>query len=282
MLVSNLAVYLTLQVSNGQFHIMEKSNRIWDSDSLVASIATPEQFQRNMLHQVVCELRFPTLMDLGGPKPPKAFVDALRKEYPHLESANELMIGFGGASTQPNSSYAHIMRSAKQKWAVSLKQSALTIETTGYTNHAEFKERVLHAVDAAAKVIDSDFFTRIGLRYVNVITDGADINGDWINKSLTGPLLDGTFKGVVEYAGKLQLMTDDGGCLLQHGIRHKQQLSEDESFPDYMLDIDSYRNDVELSDTDAALDAMNVQAFNMFSWAIGPELHKYLTTSRKP
>lgn len=252
---------------------------IWEADTLVTVRSeNVDRYKRNFLRQAVCELRFPTLMELGEPRPPASLVTALRKEYPHLELANEVTLGIGGGV--PGSNNAHIFRSAKLTWTVSLKQSVLTIETTAYTDYAHMKERVLRVVEAASKIIDSDFFTRVGLRYINVIDSGTDPTDGWINPVLVAPIHSGQFVGVQEYAGKLQLAAPDGGCLLQHGIRFKPPHSGEAVPPEYVLDIDTFRNEVTLSDTGVVLDAMHAQAFDFFDWAIGPKAREHLSADR--
>lgn len=262
-------------------HCEQNMSLNWEADTLVAaSSANVDRYKRNFLRQAVCEFRFPTLMELGEPRPPASLVTALRKEYPHLELANEVTLGFGGGTSGSNN--AHIFRSAKLTWTVTLKQSVLTIETTAYTNYAHMKERVLHVVDAASKIIDSDFFTRVGLRYINVIDSGTDPTDGWINPVLVAPIRSGDFLGVQEYAGKLQLGAPDGGCLLQHGIRLKPPHSGEAVPPEYVLDIDTFRNEVKLSDIGAVLDAMHTQEFNFFDWSIGPKAREYLSADRSP
>lgn len=249
----------------------------WDADSLVSIHSENlDRYKRNFLKQAVCELRFPTLMELGEPRPPASLVAALRKEYPHLELANEVTIGIGGGA--PGANNAHLFRSAKLTWTVSLKQSALSIETTAYSGYPHMKERVLRVVEAASKVIDSDFFTRVGLRYINIIDVDGDPSDGWINPALVQPLLSRQFSGIHDYAGRLQLVAEDGGCLLQHGIRLKQLQRDGKAVaPEYLLDIDSFRNEVSLSDTELALDAMHTQAFDVFDWAIGSKAREYLS-----
>lgn len=254
----------------------------WDADSLVkVHSENIDRYKRNFLRQAVCELRFPTLMELGDSRPPAALVSALRKEYPHLELSNEVTLGIGSGAAGSNN--AHIFRSSKRNWAVSLKKSALSIETTSYTEYAQLKERILHVVKAASKIIDSDFFTRVGIRYINIIDSGTnDPQDGWVNTNLTAPILSGYFEGVRDYAGKLQLTAEDGGCLLQHGIRwkpHAGGASEDNSPPQYMLDIDTFRNDVMVENTEAAIDSIHAQAFDVFDWAIGPKAREYLSTA---
>lgn len=251
----------------------------WEADALVTVRSeNVDRYKRNFLRQAVCELRFPTLMELGESRPPASLVTALRKEYPHLELANEVTLGFGGGV--PGSNNTHIFRSAKLTWAVSIKQSALSIETTAYSDYAHMKERVLRVVEAASKIIDSDFFTRVGLRYINVIDSGTDPTEGWVNPALVAPLSSGHFGGVQEYAGKVLLGAPDGGCLLQHGIQMKKPHLGEAVSPEYRLDIDTFRNEVALSDTGAVLEALHAQAFDFFDWAIGPKAREYLCADK--
>lgn len=247
----------------------------WEADALVATRSeNVDRYKRNFLRQAVCELRFPTLMELGGARPPTSFVAAIRKEYPNLELANEVTLGIGGGSTTPN--HAHIFRSAKHTWNVSLKQSSFSIETTAYTGYAQMKERALRVIEAASKIIDSDFFTRVAIRYINVLDKDDDPTDGWVNSDLVNPIRSGQFTGIHEYAGKIQLTADDGGCLLQHGIRLRKLNGESRASSEYLLDIDTYRNEVNVGDAEAALDAVHIQAFNMFDWALGPKGRGYL------
>jgi uncharacterized protein (TIGR04255 family) len=251
----------------------------WIADSLVKIKSTNvDRYRRNFLRQAVCELRFPTLMELGEAKPPAALVQALRKEYPHLELGNEMTIGMGGMSNETN--YVHTMRTSKMDWSVSLKQSALTVETSSYSDYAEMKARVLKVVEAAKKVIDSDFFTRVGLRYINVIDTGFDPADGWINPILVAPLRGHTFSGIQEFAGKLLLSATDGGCQLQHGIRLKPNVKGEAVAPEYFIDIDSFRGEMSVDDVGNALESMHAQAFSVFDWCIDEKSREYLSTNK--
>lgn len=257
---------------------------MWNADSLVeVRSENVDRYRRNFLRQAVCEFRFPTLLELGGPRPPPSFVSALRKEYPHLDLAKEVQINFGGEAS--GSINKHIFRSEKLTWTVSIKENAFSIETTSYTDYAHLKDRVMDIVEAASKVIDSDFFTRVGLRYINVIDGDTDpVTGGWVNPELVSPLLSNYFTGVQEYSGRLNLVAEDGGCLLQHGIQPRQtqigRHAAEVAWPEYLLDVDVFRNGVKIRDTASAIDAMHVQAFNVFDWAIGDAAREYLSAPK--
>ena len=250
----------------------------WSADSLVPFSAERVQYKHNFLKQVVCELRFPLLPSLGGENPPLPFLTAVRKLYPHTDRANEITMSVG-SSCSP-SSMAHLFRSVKMDWTVSLKSQAISVETTRYTAYEGLRERVLQIVEAAREVIDSDFFTRVGLRYINVIPTAGSTMQDWVNPQLVGALVGVPFKGVSEHSGKLLLAVEDGGLLLQHGLKPKgagsAPISETLPMPDYVIDIDTFRAEVALADVGAALDAAHQQSYAMFDWALGPKARALL------
>jgi uncharacterized protein (TIGR04255 family) len=241
------------------------------------------QYRRNFTRQVVCEFRFPTLLSFGDPQPPKALVSALRKQYPVLELGKEVSIGLGESGSP---TLSHILKSPKLTWQVALKKESLSIETSRYVNYKEFRSRVAEVLQATIPLIDSDFFTRVGLRYVNVVTtDGKMPLSDWINPALVGIVEQHGFSGINELAGRLRLQGDDGGCFLQHGVKPKEPSpqSEDDSVavPDYILDIDTYRDEVMTAEALSTLDGIRIQAYSMFQWAIGQRAKDYLKTDRK-
>lgn len=251
----------------------------WTADQLVKTKSTNvDRYKRNFLRQAVCELRFPTLMELGESKPPVALVNALRREYPHLELANEVTLGMGNMNN--DNSHIHTMRTSKLNWAVSIKQSSLTIETSAYTEYAEMKSRALKVIEAAGKVIDTDFFTRVAIRYINVIDVGSDPADGWVNPSLVAALRENAFTNIQEFAGKILLSAEDGGCLLQHGVRVKPLASGEKVAPEYFIDIDSFRGEMPIEAVADALDSIHEQAFNLFDWCIGEKSREHLTAEK--
>ncbi|KGS15481.1 TIGR04255 family protein [Pseudomonas coronafaciens] len=252
----------------------------WKADLLITKRSqNTDRYKRNFLQQAVCEFRFPTLMELGEQRPPAAFVRALRKDYPHLELTNELTLGPGSGNA--GSSNVHIFRSTKLNWNVSLKESAITIETTSYTGFDTLRERITKVVKAAEEIIDSDFFTRIGLRYINVIDSGDDPITDWINPALTGAVTSNAFTGISDFAGRMQLKADDGGCTFQHGIRLAQIKEGDQPKPEYLIDIDIFRTEISTQDVADAIEVMHQQAFDLFDWSLTDTSRDYLSKDAK-
>lgn len=235
-----------------------------------------DRFKRSIAKNIVCELRFPTVLEFGDVRLPASLVKALRKDYPIAERANQMTLG--GAGTPESMGYVHVLRSMKNGWAISFKQSAISLEATSYGGYAHLTQRLDQLIKAARAAIDTDFFTRVGLRFINLV----DCNGDnpsdgWINSDLLQPLASGYFQGVSEFSGRIATGDGERGILLQHGLN----FSEGSTLPNYVIDIDAYRNDVTVEDTIGVVDRLHDDCFNVFDWALGDRARAYLSEGAK-
>lgn len=153
-------------------------------------LARSANYARNFIKQAVCELRFPTLYELEAARPPVSFAQALRKEYPIQELMETVNLGGGSLPARAN---VHSFRSKRQRWTVTLGAAFVKLETLHYGAFAEFKERLALVLKAAAPVIDSDYFTRVGLRYINSVPYVRERIDQWVNPGLVGPLAGGIY-----------------------------------------------------------------------------------------
>ena len=248
-----------------------------NADELVL-YESPNQnrFKRAAVKQLVCELKFPTLLELVTSRPPTSVVRALRKDYPVLDASKEVTVNLGLGTAENQQS--HIFRNSRTGWVATLKHSSVSVErSNGYEGYAELRKRVLQLIGAVRETIESETWTRIGLRYINVIETSEDPADGWINPSLTAPLSAKAFERVADYGGKIVLTADDGGCLLQHKL---QSVELDEAGKvtnsKYVIDLDVYREDISVSDTASVIDRMHKQAFNLFDWTLGEKTREML------
>ena len=176
-----------------------------------------------------------------------------------------------GPSGPSTSNGAHVFRSLKGGWAVSLKQSAVLLESTAYPGYEKFRERVLELVGAAGPIIDSDFWTRVGLRYINDIPledkQGPNDLIRTVNPALVAPLASGVFHGIKDYSGKIQGEAEDRGYQLQHALRLEKS-SRGTIERTFRVDADIYRSEVPLSETMGVLDEMHKEASDIFDWTL--------------
>jgi uncharacterized protein (TIGR04255 family) len=236
----------------------------------VSHLAVPhaerKQYRRNFIATAVCELRFPTLYELDGPKPPLAFAKAIRKDYPLSDIAQHVKVSSGDLERMST----HQFKSKKGQWTVSLRPSSLSLETKRYESFDDFEARIKALCEAAQTFVDSDFFTRIGIRYVNVLPYDRSEIAQWINPTLVGNLAEGLFGEPTEHAQQVRGTTELGGFLLQHGI------SKDGEKIGYGLDFDFYAEDVEVKDTMQVVRTLHEREYDLFMWAIGEKAKKAL------
>jgi uncharacterized protein (TIGR04255 family) len=113
----------------------------------------------------------------------------------------------------------HTFTDRKRRWVASFKSSALTLETSHYQGFDDFHARVMRIVAASKEERDSDFFVRVGLRYIDILPVGQDGLEDWIDKDLATALLDGTYGSVREFWQTVRGEAASGGYTLRHGLK---------------------------------------------------------------
>jgi uncharacterized protein (TIGR04255 family) len=229
--------------------------------------AEPVTFQRNVVRIAVCELRFPTLLRAES-KIPESFHQALRKEYPWLEPPKRVRADANAGVTET----VHVLRSRNKKWRVTFRPSAIGVETDAYSSFEEFEARLTNVLESATKVIDSDYFTRVGLRYLNEIPfENQELQG-WVNDALIAPFNMGIYGTVAKYWQEVRGYAKSGYYVFRHGLREEQ----DESKPSYTLDFDLYRENVDVGDALACARALHRESFAFFAWSIGPKTREFM------
>jgi uncharacterized protein (TIGR04255 family) len=230
-------------------------------------------YQKNFIRLAVCELRFPTLFEVEAETPPLALSKALRKEYPTHELLKNVAVNLGGVAH----SNAHAFRSKKGRWSVTLRAAALSLETSRYDSFDEFAERLAVVLKAAEATIDSDFFTRVGLRYINIVPCEPETASEWVNPALVGPLAAGTYGTVNEYWQRVQGPTPMGGYTFTHGV----QVQPGSPAREYLLDFDFFKEDVAIVETLSVAKKLHELEFSMFHWSLGPKAKEHLGPSTK-
>jgi len=130
-------------------------------------------------------------------------------------------------------------------------------------------------------LLDTDFFTRVGLRYIDTIPiEDGDLSG-WIQETLVSPLTQGVYGAVVKTAQEVRGYTSVGHYTFRHGIVDAEQ----EETQTYNFDFDFYEENVECDKVLELVTQFNRLSFLFFSWAIGPKsqtrLGKATTKHRK-
>lgn len=257
-------------------------------------LAEPDRTRlaRSPLQLVVCQLRFEDIPSVADPRVGLAIHEMLGSRtgaYPLLEQLKgeqlEVQIGVGGPiTTQQSPLSGWRLFSEDRRWIVSLLPGSVALETTAYTTWEEFGPRLAAVFAAAAEELKPVLEQRLGLRYVDVLTE-PEVSSPigwrgWIVDELLGPVLHDRLGPFVR-STQQQLEIDAGDgirCALRHGALPDRARGD---HTNYLLDWDIYRDHAQpfgLSDINAAASSFNLLALKLFQQAITPDMLNYLKT----
>lgn len=228
-------------------------------------------YARNFIRLAVCELRFPTLLELEE-RAPVSFSKAVRKEYPTYQRLTNVNVNPGGLAQAAS----HAFRSKNGRWTVTVRSASLSLETSRYDSFQELSERLAFVLKAATGTIDSEFFTRVGVRYINAIPFERTTIHEWVNPALVKPLADGVFGEVDEHWQRVRGVTNLGGYTLQHGVALQPSGSPSN---EYILDLDFFKEEVAVADTQSVVHQLHELEFALFRWTLGEKAKAHLGPS---
>ena len=247
---------------------------------------TPKvQYQTNTLIEVICQVRFPPILKIDSSL--AEYQDLVRKEYPYFrvrsnnppfdEIIRELPPKIVEALGSNNRVYD--FASEDERWVVSLSREFIALKTLDYSGWGEFKARFSNPLKAFENKFEPSFYSRIGLRYKNVICRsqlGLD-NIQW-SELLSGNILnelavldENCFLNV---AHKAEIRLDDKKSQVR--IAHGFVTTDDKEIC-YLIDNDFFTEQkVTKNDAINTLNYFNERAGRLFHWCISARLHNAL------
>jgi uncharacterized protein (TIGR04255 family) len=168
---------------------------------------------------------------------------------------------------------SHVFRSKDKKWSVSLRAGAFALETTKYATFEYFKRRFFSVVHAVLPLLDTDFFTRVGLRYINVLPVTADGLNGWVNRELVGPLFAGVLGQPTRYWQEVRGFWDGGQYSFRHGLDPNQATGQH-----YQLDFDFFDENVEAAHLDQLVVRLHDEGYKFFMWSVGQRAKDYMNS----
>ena len=133
------------------------------------------QYARAPLVEVICQLRFPTILSIGT-KEPAEFQEAIRKDFPQYAARQEQLppkvVKKGNATAlepqKPITNYNFI--SEDGRWKLNLTQGFIALSTLRYQRWEDFAQRLDRPLAQFIQIYRPAFFERVGLRYVNAFS----------------------------------------------------------------------------------------------------------------
>lgn len=244
-------------------------------------------YERNPLALVVCQLRFPPVLRIESELPAR-FQERIRDGYPLFRERRDPMIPMPPDVTKILSEEIVAMlgsignryydfSSADNTWRVSLTRDFLALTTRKYEMWQAFKARLIQVVDALRQEYGPAFYTRVGLRYRDVIrkkewgleqASWADLLKPHIAGELSSP---DVAKAIERVTNDVTIRLDTGRVRLRHGLFQQGETTDPNV---YIVDADFFVEDrTEADHALERLDYFNREAGRLFRWAIQERLH---------
>lgn len=243
------------------------------------------EYQKPALIEVICELRFPEVLKIES-ETPASFQDKVRVEYPLFERRSPLALGIpaevlkdlpielkieGGPSSYHFSSPDGL-------WTVALNNGSMSLSTRVYRRWSDFKAHLTLPFAALEEVYAPAFFSRIGLRYRNLIKPG-DLSlgscpwSDLVQPYVAGVLAVDNVRDAVQASGQqllIRLPDDIGRVRINHGLLTQKDTGE----LCYAIDNDFFLEmRTEVTDAFEKLNSFKTIAATLFRWCITDRLH---------
>jgi len=240
-------------------------------------------YKQNPLEAVICQLRFPAILKISS-ESPVDFQEPLRKSYPLFREVPPLDVGTGlppelsaimGKLMPLPGSKAYELTSEDGAWQITLTQESLALQCKKYRRWEEFRAQLETALVLLLQIYEPSFFSRIGLRYRDVIARRSlQLDGvAW--RELLSPKLASEFHTEISdsvegswHQLSLRLQGDAAKVTLQHGLGNKGgEIC-------YIIDSDFYTAErTGAQNATGILNYFNRQSGRLFRWCIADRLH---------
>lgn len=236
-------------------------------------------------------MRFPPILRIEAETPVK-FQEAIRQDYPLFEEKRE------GIPNIPKELLgqvpkelrrllgtperkAYTFSSLDEQWTISLTREFLALTSNDYIKWETFQEHFINPFEALIREYNPALFTRIGLRYQNVIRPrelGLE-NTPW--SELLQPYIAGILASDSDLVAhsvldsmqvlEVRLQQDYGRVQIRHGFAVDNET--DETL--YVIDSDFFTEKLkEKEDVINRLQRFNRRAGRLFRWCITNKLHE--------
>ena len=252
-------------------------------------------FDKRPTERVICQFRFPPILRIDS-EPPAQFQERIRDSYPLLKERDESELGLklppeirkllGSDPSGPSGNHrAYDFSTEDQKWSVTLTREFIALSTDDYHRWEEFKGNLELPLNSFEEIYKPSFYTRIGLRYLDVIRKDEwglkDVEwSELLQPHIAGELNAPDFGGTVQASNRtvvIRFKDDLGKVRIEHGLVDSKKADE----VLYQIDADfSIDQKTEVGDGRKRLDEFNREAGNFFRWCITPRLEEAMHPSQ--
>jgi uncharacterized protein (TIGR04255 family) len=246
-------------------------------------------YDKNPLDLVICQLRFPPILKIDA-EIPADFQDLVRRQFPNFNETAEVAIEIppGQSAQIPVDVLRQMLPSNKnyefssedEVWKINLTRTFVALSTKGYPRWSEFKKKLEIPFEALCKVYSPNYFSRVGLRYIDVIRRSKLELTDIDLKELLSPYISGPLNSadvgpfVKNFESKYEINLVDGLGIARI-IAKFVEFKEENNEICFMIDSDFSRKEkINIASALELLDSFNLKAHRLFRWCITDKLHK--------
>jgi len=247
-------------------------------------------FKKNPLDRVVCQLRFPTILKIDS-EIPAEFQEMVRNDFPIFNEtvSPELSIDISPDMQsqippnlikqllQPGGIKNYEFKSEDNLWTVSLTRTFIALSVSKYERWEQFKSKLELPLNAFNEIYSPIYYSRIGLRYTNIIKrSNLMLNtSDWqelINPVLLGMLSTESVRdSILNFENKYELKLSDDESMVR--IITSMVQAKDTGEICYEIDSDHYcSKKIETTQAFQKLDFFNSHASKFIQWCITDKL----------
>jgi uncharacterized protein (TIGR04255 family) len=244
-------------------------------------------YKKNPLDKVICQLQFPPNLKIDT-EIPALFQEKNKKNFPIYSETNSIVnIPNEINPAIPKELIDHVQRthanyefsSENGDWKINLTRTFIALTCNNYQRWESFKEMLDEPLKTLESVYSPPFFTRIGLRYIDVIRRSALnlIDTDW--DELFQPYILGLLNSK-DIKDRIKTLDNNHEILLSDDISKVKIMTKFVNYIEndelcFMIDSDFYLNKrIELSDSREKLDFFNKRASRLIRWCITDKLHE--------
>ncbi len=247
-------------------------------------------YKKNVLDQVMCQLKFPPILRIDA-ELPVAFQEHVNREFPNYSEKTNWRLEWSLGAKEPSRSQLdtrmqptdsmknHEFSTEDGQWKINLTRTFLALTTDSYSVWEDFKRRLDIPLKALISVYSPSHFSRIGLRYKNVIKRSAlELDGvDWsklLKPQVLGILADSeTSQNVRDLQSVCEISLPD----IDSAVRVSTRLTRDRGTDEicYMIDSDFFSaQKTSIDEVHSRFDDFNQHASRLFQWCITERLHQ--------
>lgn len=251
------------------------------------TLAPQFRLRNDQLAQVLCQIRFSTILRIRKDDEIVDFQEALRDRYPRYSKRQgiQVLITPTGVQQQETPDGQHRFDDTEGKFTVVLTPDFVALETTHYTDIEDFAARIVQLADAVETYYRPAEILRIGLRFINELRFTGARPKEEMRSAINSTVLGAAgspelFEVVTNAQQVLELTGESSRILMRHGLNPAgttvdpigiQGTRPEWAHPFYLLDLDAFAEQpapYDVAGVDTKVRNFNDDIRSLFAWVV--------------